>query len=238
MSVYGGPDIVENGLVLYLDAANRRSYPGSGTTWFDLSGNGNNGTLTNGPVFDGESGGNISFDGVNDSVDIPRTNIDYTPLDSFTMGVWAKVDGVSGDFTNTRATTVFGRGAAGNSFGIGMQRSTSNVFTWRVGSRAVSEIITNISYVVGRLDYITFSYTPTFQQIYRNGNLIASQDTSGGTGGSFDAQNYAIAINRAVPGGNGAWMQGNVYLAHMYNRELTAAEVLQNYNATRSRFGI
>jgi hypothetical protein len=238
MSVYGGPDIVENGLVLYLDAANRRSYPGSGTTWFDVSGNGNNGTLTNGPTFSSGNGGSIVFDGVNDSVSIPRTNINYTPLDSFTMGVWAKVDGVSGDFSVSRTTTVFGRGDTANSFGIGMERDTSNVFRWRVGSRAVSTISTLLNYVVGRLDYITFSYTPTFHRIYQNGNFIASQNTSGGTGGSFDALDYAIAISRAIPTGNDAWMQGNVYLVHMYNRELTAQEVLQNYNATRSRFGI
>jgi hypothetical protein len=238
MATLYSPRIVTDGLVLYLDAANYRSYPGSGTTWTDVSGNGNNGTLTNGPIFDTANGGNFSFDGVDDFVDIPRTNIDYTPLDSFTMGVWAKVDGVSGDFTFARNTTVFGRGDTANSFGIGMERDTSNVFRWRVGSRAVSFIATNINYVVGRLDYITFSYTPTFQRTYQNGNFIASQDTSGGTGGSFAALDYAIARNRAVPGGNSAWMQGNVYLAHMYNRELTAAEVLQNFNATRSRFGV
>lgn len=51
MAAHGGPNIVEDGLVLYLDAANKKSYPGSGTVWKDLSGNGNDGTLTNGPTF-------------------------------------------------------------------------------------------------------------------------------------------------------------------------------------------
>ena len=63
------PKIVTDGLVLYLDAANNRSYPGSGTTWTDLSRGGNNGTLTNGPTFNGANGGSIVFDGTNDFID-------------------------------------------------------------------------------------------------------------------------------------------------------------------------
>ena len=68
MSLGHGASIVRNGLVLYLDAANPKSYPGSGTTWKDLSGNGNNGTLVNGPTFNSANGGSIVFDGTNDYV--------------------------------------------------------------------------------------------------------------------------------------------------------------------------
>ena len=69
MSISGGPDIVENGLVLHLDAADTNSYPGSGTLWTDLSGNGNNGTLTNGPAYSSNNKGYFSFDGTDDYVD-------------------------------------------------------------------------------------------------------------------------------------------------------------------------
>ena len=68
------PRIVTDGLVLYLDAANQRSYPGSGTTWSDISRGGNNGTLVNGPTFDPGNGGSIVFDGVDDYVSIPDIN--------------------------------------------------------------------------------------------------------------------------------------------------------------------
>ena len=68
-----GPNIVEDGLVLALDAGNTKSYPGSGTTWTDLSGKGNNGTLTNGPTFDSGNGGAIFFDGGNDYVTTGNT---------------------------------------------------------------------------------------------------------------------------------------------------------------------
>ena len=68
MSSKCGPDINENGLVLFLDAANRLSYPGSGTAWSDLSGNSNTGTLTNGPTFSAGNQGSIVFDGVDDYI--------------------------------------------------------------------------------------------------------------------------------------------------------------------------
>src|SRR5210317_1273968 len=74
MGVYGGPDIITEGLVLALDAGSKRSYSGSGNTWTDLSGNGNNGTLVNTPTFSSNSGGKFSFDGVDTSI---TTNYDF-----------------------------------------------------------------------------------------------------------------------------------------------------------------
>ena len=89
------PNIITDGLVLYLDAANTKSYPGSGTTWRDLSKSQLNGTLTNGPTFNSANGGSIVFDGTNDYVDnigdlssfsfIQNTNI-------FSVSFWFKVD--------------------------------------------------------------------------------------------------------------------------------------------------
>ena len=87
MAFGNGPRIVTNGLVLSLDAADRNSYPGSGTTWRDMSGNGNNGTLTNGPTFSSANGGSIVFDGTNDYA---TTN--YIPLfvNDFCISFWVK----------------------------------------------------------------------------------------------------------------------------------------------------
>jgi hypothetical protein len=87
MSVAGGPDLIQDGLVLCLDAANTKSYPGSGTSWVDLSGNGNNGTLTNGPTFSSTNGGNIFFDGTNDYVRVSSTSI-IPGSSSFTFNIW------------------------------------------------------------------------------------------------------------------------------------------------------
>ena len=68
MGLAHSPSIVTDGLVLCLDAANTKSYPGSGTTWTDISGKGYDGTLTNGPTFSSNYGGNIVLDGSNDFV--------------------------------------------------------------------------------------------------------------------------------------------------------------------------
>ena len=88
MAVSAGPKIVKDGLVLCLDAGNSESYPGSGTTWTDLSGNGNNGTLTNGPTFNTGSLGSISFDGINDYCDVGNTLTNgFTEM---TISVFAK----------------------------------------------------------------------------------------------------------------------------------------------------
>lgn len=76
-----------NGLVLCLDAGNTKSYPGSGTTWTDLSGRGNTGTLTNGPTYSSANGGSIVFDGTNDYV---STNYTQTSVTGYTIDVWFK----------------------------------------------------------------------------------------------------------------------------------------------------
>jgi hypothetical protein len=89
--MFVGPNIITDGLVLALDAGSKKSYSGSGTTWKDLSGNGNNGTLVNGPTFDSGNGGSIVFDGFNDLTTVVgagKTNYSQ----SFSMGTWFYID--------------------------------------------------------------------------------------------------------------------------------------------------
>jgi len=80
------PRIITDGLVLCLDAGNPKSYPGSGTTWTDLSGNGNNGTLTNGPTYNSGNLGSLVFDGVNDYVNLGDLDLPAP----FTLSIWFK----------------------------------------------------------------------------------------------------------------------------------------------------
>ena len=87
MGISRGKSIVTDGLILYLDAANKKSYPGSGTVWSDLSGNANTGTLTNGPTFDSSNNGSINFDGTDDLVEC--SSISST---NFTNSVRMNVD--------------------------------------------------------------------------------------------------------------------------------------------------
>jgi len=94
MSLSRGPKIISNGLVLYLDAANNKSYPRTGTTWYDLSGNNNNGTLTNGPTFNSANGGSIVYDGADDSVNLSLVS---SNVNNVTTEVWFKANTLPGD---------------------------------------------------------------------------------------------------------------------------------------------
>ena len=105
MGVAGGPDLIQDGLVLSLDASDRNSYVSGSTTWFDLSGNNYNGSLINGPTFNTGSGGNIIFDGTNDEVTIGSKNgASFVDTDNMTLSVFLKINnknvaGVLGRFT-------------------------------------------------------------------------------------------------------------------------------------------
>jgi hypothetical protein len=92
MGTQGGPGIVTDGLVLSLDAANKKSYPGSGTAWTDLSGAGKSGTLTNGPVFSSDNVGIIDFDGSNDYIQLQSDGTGTFNNQIFSLGMWFKVD--------------------------------------------------------------------------------------------------------------------------------------------------
>ena len=96
MSTVQSGHIVTDGLVLALDAANAKSYPGSGTTWSDLSGNRNTGTLTNGPTFNSGNGGGIVFDGVDDYVDCGNSST--LQINQGTISAWVKTSSPGSSF--------------------------------------------------------------------------------------------------------------------------------------------
>ena len=236
-----GPNIITKDLVMAVDFGSTKSYPGSGVTAFDLTGNGYDVTLTGATVND--SIGAAFFDGSNDRARLPNTSdLYYTPTDSFTVSAVFSlttiapltIDGIQYD-TNT---TLFGKGATGGSAGLGLRRTTAGQLSIYAGSRGVSQITENYEIDANRIYSTTFSYTPTLQKLYVNGEFQSSSDTTGGAGGSFDTTFWAIFFNRAVPGGNGAYADGEFYLGKLYSRELTATEIKQNFMAVRKRFGI
>ena len=118
MSVEGGPDIVTNGLVLYLDAANNRSIVSGSTTWFDLSRNGNTGSLINGPTYSSANGGSIVFDGANDYVACGN----LTTLNNMSIGMWVKVLSNAGSYKAFAGAV----GASNNDFDTGFNIDMQN----------------------------------------------------------------------------------------------------------------
>ena len=221
MSTSYSPKIVTDGLVLALDAANIKSYSGSGTTWTDLSGNNNTGTLTNGPTFNGENGGSIVFDGTNDCV-VVNSNANILSKTTYTKIAWFY-------------TTSFGPSnniiAGGNSgqHTVWLGGTT----TLRAGHNGVWDRVISTTILSVNTWYfgaVTFN-SSTGWVLYLNGVREATNvNTTQFTG------NQEILIGAYGTGTN--VFIGRIPIAVVYNRTLSANEVLQNYNATRGRFGV
>jgi hypothetical protein len=222
-----GPDINENGLILHLDAANNKSYTGSGTTWTDLSGNGNNGTLTNGPTFNAANMGSIVFDGTNDY--IYRSSLNNFNSSTYTILLWAK-------FVSVSAYSILfslGRSPSDADSEAQLQQSNSRLQYWDYnGSIAFNYIQSAGTLSPNIYQYLGFTKNST------NGTFYIDGYSSGTGTAGFNA---SISTNDFVIGADIrdslAYINGNIPQFLIYNRVLTASEVLQNYNATKSRFG-
>jgi hypothetical protein len=232
MSLGHGAGTVRSGLVLHLDAANSKSYTGSGTVWKDLSGNGNNGTLVNGVGYTDANKGSLVFDGVNDTVDCgPLTEIGSS-LVGLTASVWIK--------TNTNSARCIlenGTGFTANTFYM-FQENGSNITFLVYGNGGLD--LVQISEPIPYNTNIWFNIVGVWQsgqrcKIYYNG-----VDKTAFRGGS--ARNSVINGNTnmfvGARAGNQFPFLGNIANVQIYNRSLTAAEIRQNFEATRSRYGI
>lgn len=237
------PNIIDNGLVLYLDAANTRSYPTTGTTWDDLSKSSLNGTLTNGPTFNSSNGGNIVFDGINDYVDYGTTGEDLVRGGTtLTMSVACYCTGFSnpsGGFSWAPLTSI-DKYQLGNNFrkftlylanSSGTQSVIGEFFNGAGGTISVS----NTRTVLNTYLVLTVTINPTNTKLFVNGNLV---DTKGGITLNSNPQTSEFTIGSRVNTGYDGYFKGNMFNFLFYNRALTDNEVLQNYNAIKSRFGL
>ena len=227
MSYNNGPRIVTNGLVLCLDAGNSKSYPGTGTVWNDLSGNNNNGTLTNGPTFNSSNGGSIVFDGSNDYVEVPTTSsINDCLASDFSYEMWSfpKTSGF-------QFGKIFGKGAFQSSTGYnGLTYSTTSFncsFAHVLGSRTMFNLPPNKWY------HLVITRIGTTLKGYVNGN-----NTSTHTGISFNySGNFPLRLSANSQPTPDTTAQ-NLSIFKQYNRGLTDLEIIQNYNATKGRFNL
>jgi len=230
MGINYNPRTVTDGLVLALDAANIRSYPGSGTTWTDLSGRGNNGTLTNGPTYSSSNGGSIVFDGTNDYVDCGIVNLSSGT--SLTLEVWVK-PGVT-QYAYADILDYDHGGGGGGGFVIQQNNLATNQYYfayWNGTSYDVTSTTLNLG--TSSFNHLAFTKSGTSVLGYLN-----SQNTVNYTGSSvIGLSGRTLHIGRFVVG-TGREFNGNIASVKIYNRALTAAEIQQNFNANRGRFGI
>lgn len=232
MSFNNGPTVITNGLVLALDAGDRNSYNSGSTTWFDLTGV-NNGTLTNGPTFNTGSGGSIVFDGVDDYVNMG--NVLPLGTSNFTCNFWFRtptgIDGYliskknAGYTTNTAGFGIF-KDTSGGRLRITLSDGAS-VATPFLGTTDVgTNTWLNCCVVINRTSGLCTNYL--------NSVADTPQNIAGVTGNINNSANLIIAS------GFDSWAQfdGQIATTQIYNRALSADEVLQNYNATKGRFGL
>ena len=223
----GPSEIVSTGLQLHLDAGDTASYPGTGTTWTDLSGNGYNGTLVDGVDFDNANGGSLVFDASNDYVSLPKiiTTTDFTVCQFIRQ---------NSDTTDEGWTFEQYDGGAGRLIINTHNLNSTQVFRFFIGGVALySSTVINS----GQTYFITYSRSGSTAKIYINGILDAT---------TTSMPSVAIADTTSAIGGSKAgnpWKGqyefiGNIYNTTVYNKALTDAEVLQNFHATKDRFGL
>ena len=230
MATHYSPKIVTDGLVLCLDAGDKNSYPGSGTTWTDLSGEGNNGTLSDAGIGTVSSSLNtMAFNsaGGNDYISSFSDNI--SPAGSRTVSCFFKITtsdraGLCGDRHSSLST----------GWVLTVNRtSVGNLTYFHTGGSEI-QVAAGISANIWYDACITYNLATATATLYLNGGQIGSPVTS------FSAMN-TTSFNGLIGGEEDSIrhkMNGNIAQVSIYNRELTAAEVKQNFNAHRHRFGV
>jgi len=225
-----GPTIVTDGLVLCLDAADKVSYPGSGTTWTDLSGNGNNGTLTNGPTFDSGNGGSIVFDGGDDYVNCGDPGASNIGTNG-SVCVWVNPS----DLVDDRYIWSKNATGGGTTYVTARLASSGKVAYALYGSWGWSSTIyTSSVLVVGTWTHLAFTWETNKISLYRDGSLQNTTSPSGTWGGGGTNSLWFGSSESNQPGD---W-NGKIAISRVYDRALSAKEVSQNFNAQRSRFGV
>ena len=229
MAIKHSPRIVTDGLVLYLDAANTKSYPGSGTTWTDISGKSNNGTLTNGPTFDSGNKGTIVFDGSNDYVSETSGLSDSLLQGDWSISFWANFDVVNtGNSTNDKPLLQHGSSSTRNGLHLTNRRGIMLFGLYSDDMDSIQSLTADTWYNF----VFTLNNTSYLKQIYINGLL----DASGTGGGAYTGTGSNTRIGGKVMF-FGSYFDGNMSNVSAYNRVLTATEVKQNYDALKWRYG-
>lgn len=222
-------NIVRNGLVLALDAADRKSYPGTGTTWFDRSGNRFNGTLTNGPTFSSLNGGTLVFDGTNDYVSTDITTSILSPSSDFSIICWAYINT---SLSGGRVLIYLGNYLAytPNYNWIGLAFSGSTMYFGNYTNPTDQSLLITIPstgwYQVAQIRSGATHYA------YLNG---LQKTSSAYTNPSINAAS-TLRIGNTIS--NYDYLNGNIAIVQLYNRALSISEILQNFTATRGRFGL
>jgi len=219
--MYTGANIIRDGLVLSLDAASKNSYPGSGTTWTDLSENNNSGTLVASPTFSSTNSGNLIFNGSSQYI-----NCGNNPSIQITVGTisaWVRATSPGASFRSIMAKQL--------AWGLFFNDSILVAYDW--GNNQTRSTGLNIADGTWKYAVLTFTETvgtPSNNAIvYLNGTSVLTTTV----------KHSGHSVNLQIAEANASqFLNGNIAIAQIYNRALSATEVAQNYNATKSRFNL
>ncbi len=220
MAHFHSPRIITDGLVLCLDAANTKSYPGSGTTWTDLSNNGNNGSLINGPTFSSDNLGSISFDGVNDYVNIPN----FTSLalsSACTISIWSFI-------RQNKGYHFWGNGI----FLVQIQSNGNYRLRFNLDGNWRSSYSASFSNNIWHKLDITWDGNIT--KIYTNSQEVVNSTADSSFNAFSNTTTQPLEISRR----SSDFSDVNIAGVQLYNKALTPSGILQNYNATKGRYGL
>lgn len=219
------PNIITDGLLFYLDAANTKSYVSGSTQWTSIANSNDSATLINGPVFQYNNVGTILFDGTDDYC---STNFIGT-FTSITIQVWfyrngnqpsqfaglVASRGGSGGNTSGLLLNIFGNESLGYNW-----NDVANTYSWNSGL-----VLTNLGW-----NFLSLVVAPTYATGFLNGNTA----TNSVNHSSSNLFNIAIGKDYST----NRYVRGNIGLVSIYNVALTSDQVLQNYNSTKARYGI
>jgi hypothetical protein len=222
----GGFSVVTSGLQLYLDAGIPASYPGTGTTWTDLSGNGRTGTLTDGPTFSSADGGSIVFDGTNDYVQCTGS----LTVTAATFVTWIRRNGTQTNY----AGILFNRGT--NVTGLNIFPTDKLGYHW---NQSYYDFDSNLTIPDLTWCMVALSVTSIGATLYlcQSSGITTATNAVSHTSSVLD--NIQLAQDPTVIlFGIYRFFKGNISAAQLYNRALTADEITTNFNALRGRYGL
>ena len=229
-----GPNIVKDGLVLYLDPGSPNSYFNKSSTIInDISGNKYNSTVNNGPIYNTTNGGSLKLDGVNDSITIPS----HPTSSGLTLSFWLNIPSAG----STGLDTIIGDGSQSNTVGfIWIYRAYTNGVQWQVATNTTRANFNDTALLSGSFNtWVNISFVANYSNpttaslsIYKNGVVSSTSSIPNGQ--------IPLSRNRFI----GSYSGGNFFDRFSfgqyleYSKALTPQEILQNYNVTKTRFGL
>ena len=232
MAYFTGPNIVTSGLVYAMDAGSARCYSGSGTAATSLVGSISS-TLNNGVGFSTDNGGTWTFDGTDDKITIANSST-MQPTSALTMEVWVRLDSLSGNWRSLFQSPESNSGHTSPYFDWAIYINTTGGLHTRING--ISDGLgsgTTTKMQINTWSQAVITWNGSLVSYYLSGVLIQTKSLST-TISYTNNTNKLIGTNSS----GGEAVDGKIPIVRFYNQALTAAEVLQNFNAQKSRFGL